>query len=1194
MTRFFLKIYDFFERRRVWMWLLMLGSVAVMAVLAARLRLHTDITSFVPDNAEQGGGKEILANLKIKDRIIVLFSAESEAVTPDDLIEAADAFEAELWQRTDSAHILNLDARVDLSVVDNTIDFIYSHLPIYLDSADYAALDSLLQPQNCAERMAGNYRDLLSPMSVGMQDIVLRDPFGLGGRTLAKLQKFNQFDGYAIYDDRLFSDDFKTLFVFIDSQDGSNASPLNDELTTAIETSLEQVGGDFRGVAAECYGVPIIATYNARQIQRDLMVTVNVALAVIIILILLAFRRKRTVFLLILPVVYGTLFAAACIYLAQGQISAIAIGTGAVVLGVALSYSVHVISHAEHSTSARQVIAELTYPLTIGSITTIGAFVGLQFTSSPLLQDFGMFAALCLVGTTLFCLVFLPHFITAEGGQTKRRAMRIIDKVNSYAYDKNRWLIIGLALVTVVALFKCDDVRFNYDMMRLNYRPPHLESAGKRLLNRPDEDMSILLVSHSGDAEKAVADYAATNAILHAACDSQKVQKYMSAADFLPTVAVQRERIERWNAFWTAEKRREVAALVKKTAQRTGFAPDAFDDYLAGLDTRYEPHNLLAECARQPLAFSSLVEQGDTATLLLTQVWLSDAQKPGLYAQVAETSAIIDQSYFIGQVACAINDDFNLILWISSLLIFGVLLISYGHIELATLAFLPMFISWFVILGFMAIFGIEFNIVNIILSTFIFGIGDDFSIFVLDGLRSEYREGKQLLPAHKNAIFFSSLMTVIGMGALLFAKHPAVHSLALVSLLGILVVVFVSYILQPLLFRWLIASPAAKGEWPITLRELLRTAYVFATFLILCILTQLAIAILLIIPSSMRWKRRMMCRVVHLVLYCTHHCVPDVKNTVDRGSEKFDKPAIIVANHQSIIDLTAIIGLVPKIVVITKPYVWRSPFFGWSVRMAGYMHSDQGVEHIDTIVAQRIAEGYSVLIFPEGTRSPDLQVHRFHQGAFLLAEKYKLDILPIAIYGNGMILSKRQPLLVKPGHSVLKVLPRVAYDDRTFGTTYQERSKNFRIYLQQQYDLLCDTYNTPANAYFRAAWRNLYLYKDTQLEFQMRGKARRTGYFAELDRRIPRTATVVQLDCGYAPEALMLALLSRRRTVVGIDGDKEKTVFCRHCAVPNATFVCADTLTCTLPQADIYLVPRGNAALRQRCEEASLTVVLCD
>ena len=90
-------------------------------------------------------------------------------------------------------------------------------------------------------------------------------------------------------------------------------------------------------------------------------------------------------------------------------------------------------------------------------------------------------------------------------------------------------------------------------------------------------------------------------------------------------------------------------------------------------------------------------------------------------------------------MATDIKDNFNLILGISSALIFFVLLISYGRIELAMLAFLPMFISWIIILGFMSIFSVQFNIVSIILSTFIFGIGDDFSIFVLDGLINDYK-----------------------------------------------------------------------------------------------------------------------------------------------------------------------------------------------------------------------------------------------------------------------------------------------------------------------------------------------------------------------------------------------------------------------------------------------------------------------
>ncbi|MDY6036934.1 MAG: hypothetical protein SPI67_05590, partial [Paludibacteraceae bacterium] len=101
MTKFFLTIYDFFERHRTWLWVSLWASVIVMSLIACRLRFQTDIMSFVPEG-DRARDKEVLAELRIKDRIIVMFSTDSDDVSPDDLIAAADAFETAVWQHTDS------------------------------------------------------------------------------------------------------------------------------------------------------------------------------------------------------------------------------------------------------------------------------------------------------------------------------------------------------------------------------------------------------------------------------------------------------------------------------------------------------------------------------------------------------------------------------------------------------------------------------------------------------------------------------------------------------------------------------------------------------------------------------------------------------------------------------------------------------------------------------------------------------------------------------------------------------------------------------------------------------------------------------------------------------------------------------------------------------------------------------------
>ena len=86
-----------------------------------------------------------------------------------------------------------------------------------------------------------------------------------------------------------------------------------------------------------------------------------------------------------------------------------------------------------------------------------------------------------------------------------------------------------------------------------------------------------------------------------------------------------------------------------------------------------------------------------------------------------------------------------------------------------------------------AFFGISFNIFNIIISTFIFGLGVDYAIFMTNGLIKEYETGNLHLSIYRNINkFYLFITTILGVGVLIFAKHPALYSIALVSLIGIL------------------------------------------------------------------------------------------------------------------------------------------------------------------------------------------------------------------------------------------------------------------------------------------------------------------------------------------------------------------------------------------------------------------------
>ncbi len=101
----------------------------------------------------------------------------------------------------------------------------------------------------------------------------------------------------------------------------------------------------------------------------------------------------------------------------------------------------------------------------------------------------------------------------------------------------------------------------------------------------------------------------------------------------------------------------------------------------------------------------------------------------------------------------------------------------------------------------MHLFGIQFNIINIILATFVFGQGDDYTIFMVEGLEYERKTGKTILPQFRSEILLSALIMLIGIGVLVFAKHPAMHSLGAVTLIGMTSVVLMAFTIPPLFYN---------------------------------------------------------------------------------------------------------------------------------------------------------------------------------------------------------------------------------------------------------------------------------------------------------------------------------------------------------------------------------------------------------
>src|SRR5262249_19521177 len=137
---------------------------------------------------------------------------------------------------------------------------------------------------------------------------------------------------------------------------------------------------------------------------------------------------------------------------------------------------------------------------------------------------------------------------------------------------------------------------------------------------------------------------------------------------------------------------------------------------------------------------------------------------------------------------------------------------------------------------------------------------------------------------------------------------------------------------------------------------------------------------------------------------------------------------VFVANHSSYTDVFLVVRLPWEMKWLSKKSIFSIPLLGWQLRIAGdvpIVRGDRESAREAMEKMRRILEsGVSVILFPEGTRSPDGLLGEFRDGAFRLAIEAGVDVVPLAISGAAESLPKRS-LVFRPATATLRVLPAV-------------------------------------------------------------------------------------------------------------------------------------------------------------------------
>ena len=750
-----------------WWCLASLAVVTLLMVLSVtRLSYREDIRDFLPlDEKEREALNDYDRQAQTSLIVAIIEQRDSTVDDPDLLVEGVETF-------LDAIDGLEgVTVQTDFSQMEEQQEEAYRQLPYLLEAADYQRMDSLLQqPDFIASRLQEAKERLLMPMGMGsmMENDITHDPLGLFSPVVSLMRDTAMLSRFDIYDGCLLTADHRRALVLLNSPYGGSETASNERLLDLLNTKADSVSrlltpdsclltpslltpSLLAPLNIRFCGAPVIAVTNASQIKTDSLLSVCIAAVLILLLLWFFLRSLRHILLIALTIGWGWVFAIACLSWVHQEVSIIVIGISSIIVGIAVNYPLHLIAHLGHTSDVRQALQEIVKPLVVGNITTVGAFLALVPLRAAALRDLGLFSSFLLIGTILFTLIWLPQMVSysrncysrkEEGGMRNEKCLR---QNQRQEYSPSSFLLPPSSkkihkILPIILLLLT--AFFGYHSLHTAF------------------DADLTHINYMTPVQRS--DMALLQQLMPT--DSQRQQELNRRIPTTPET--QQERLQLWQS-WTSSHRDQLSLSLRDEATRAGFTPSSFDPF-----------------------FSLLSPASDIS--------------PSSFLFPPSSNYSSNHPSLFSSIASHLSDDFNYIGWACACIVFFFLWASFRSLPLALLSFLPMAVSWLWILGIMALLGIQFNIINIILSTFIFGQGDDYTIFMTEGTVYEYKHHRPMLASYRRAIMLSALIMFIGIGSLIIARHPALHSLAEVTIVGMFSVVLMAFVIPPLAFRlWL-------------------------------------------------------------------------------------------------------------------------------------------------------------------------------------------------------------------------------------------------------------------------------------------------------------------------------------------------------------------------------------------------------
>jgi len=717
--------------------------------------------------------------------------------------QAADDFFNEI---NSSVHFSGIVYKFSHDVFLNLLNLVHENRSSLLDKNDLSVIESRLTPERIQEQLIHIKKNLLIPSGIFTADSLISDPLQIDELILSKLNAFKKETlGVKIMGSRIYSADGKHLLML--------AAPNFSALDTDKSIEMFKFLNKMKIKISEKYNNKIHIRFsgshaatldNSQTIQQDVKLAAAASTLCFLVIGILFFRRMAHAILIFLPTGVSLLFASALISISTKEVSAIALGCGTVLIGITVDFGVHILFHLDHSQDQKPeaVIKSLMLPLLAASGTTITAFCSLLFSSLPGQRQMGLFSIIGIFGSAVFAIFLLKFFIPKLKTKQKEPIVSLVgicDKLMDFRRNHIGFIVVtGIALV-IISAFGIKNFKFEGDISKLNHLQPTTKSDMDNFLETWGGFSPTIVLVKDNTLEAALKKNDALFELLNELQKNEMIDQVASLSEILPSEKKREDNYIEFKKFMPEDRVKNIEQLFKEASVLVGFKSDTFSPFISSLnrDRSFFTINDFKNTALKTLIDSKVVFKGNDV-LIITTMNIKDKSKTSEIIEIIKSeidgSMLLDNKYFIKTITSHVVREFKQLSFFTAIAMILIIFLSFRNLKIVMITICPVFLSAFITAGILGLTHTPINLISMIFIIFVFGVGDDFSIFLMNHELCNTEKESNITAG---AVIICALTTLSSFACLALAKHAALFSIGIAGLTGMISNLVLSLMLIP-------------------------------------------------------------------------------------------------------------------------------------------------------------------------------------------------------------------------------------------------------------------------------------------------------------------------------------------------------------------------------------------------------------